>query len=134
MTRSELHQFAAALSHPAPGAGQQAASGGPLTRQQISDQFAFLEGLVREDTYRCIVDTAFEIASRAAPPAPAVEAVTDDRSMRLALIETHNAIEELMAWDARRNYLIPYKVRDPLRTALASIRAALALARKGGAK
>lgn len=50
---------------------------------------------------------------------------------RRALIEAHNAIEELLAWDARRNFPVPYKVRDPLLAALGSARAALA--REGSA-
>jgi len=33
----------------------------PLTKQQVYDRFSFLEGLVSEDAYRKIADTAFDI-------------------------------------------------------------------------
>lgn len=39
-------------------------------------------------------------------------------AMRAALAAAHGAIEGLLAWDKRRNFPVPYKVRDPLHAAL----------------
>ena len=45
---------------------------------------------------------------------------------RTALIAAHNAIEGLLAWDAKRNFPVPYRVRDPLREVLGAERSTLA--------
>ena len=45
---------------------------------------------------------------------------------RTALIAAHNAIEGLLAWDAKRNFPVPYRVRDPLREVLGAARSTLA--------
>ena len=47
-----------------------------MTKQEIYDRFSFLEGLVSEDTYRRIVETAVQIQSTAVMPAAPSDAVT----------------------------------------------------------
>ena len=46
-----------------------------MTKQEIYDRFSFLEGLVSEDTYRRIVETAVQIQSTAVMPAAPSDAV-----------------------------------------------------------
>lgn len=40
-----------------------------------------------------------------------------------ALVKSKNAMSSLVEWDASRNYIVPYKVRDPIHFAIAAIEA-----------
>lgn len=45
---------------------------------------------------------------------------------REAVIAAHNAIERLLEWDKARDFIVPYKVRDPINEAMRQLRAAIA--------
>lgn len=45
---------------------------------------------------------------------------------RLAVVAAHNAMELLLEWDRQRNFIVPYKVRDPINAALKQLRTVLA--------
>lgn len=80
-----------------------------------------LQTVNADDLLRLIDALATPQAASAQPVV--ADTLTDARKL---LIEAHNAIEAVLAWDGRRGFPVPYKVRDPLHAALGSIRAALA--------
>lgn len=49
-------------------------------------------------------------------------------AMQMAL----EALEGAVAWDKSRNFIVPYKVRDPIHAAIAALRASLALPAEDG--
>jgi hypothetical protein len=44
---------------------------------------------------------------------------------RLAAVAAHNALELLLEWDKSRNFIVPYRVRDPIHAAMNQLRAVL---------
>jgi hypothetical protein len=44
---------------------------------------------------------------------------------RLAVVAAHNALELLLEWDKSRDFIVPYRVRDPIHAALKQLRAVL---------
>lgn len=45
---------------------------------------------------------------------------------RKAIVAAHNALELMLEWDRKRDFIVPYKVRDPINAALKQLREVIA--------
>lgn len=80
----------------------------------------WLEGWASAEPYLSILRSAIsEFESAALPSASLGE-------QREAVIAAHNALEVLLDWDRSRDFIVPYKVRDPIHVAMKQLRSVLA--------